>query len=81
MQKAIVFGGIIAAAFVVAPQAAAQIQPGGSGAGKFCLQPKAGGPPRCFYQTMADCQVASNQGTEGSCSQNPAITTGSGTGQ
>ena len=54
MQKAIMLGGVIAAAFVVAPQAAAQIQPGGSGAGKFCLQPKAGGPPRCFYQTMAD---------------------------
>ena len=84
MKRTIALGGVLAAFMLVAPQTHAQVQqpsappPGaGSASGKFCLQPKAGGSPRCLYQTIADCQIASKQGSEGNCVQNPG-TTGAG---
>lgn len=87
MRKTIALGSVLAALAFVAPHASAQSQiqqpglqqqPGaGSASGKFCLQPKAGGALNCTYQTMAQCQQASSQGSAGNCVENPRATTGS----
>lgn len=84
MQRTILLAGVLAAFTLVAPQAGAQIQPqqpsAGGGAAKFCLKQKAGGALNCTYQTMAQCQQASNKGAAGDCVENPAATTGAGSG-
>jgi hypothetical protein len=77
MQKAILLGCVIAAgAYSARPNPAGRLRR------RTLLSATQGRRAAAmFLSTMADCQVASKQGTEGSCTQNPAITTGSGSGQ
>jgi hypothetical protein len=81
MKKTIVLGSF-AAALLFAPlvhaQQPAQAPSAGSGTAQFCLKKKEGGTINCIYQTMAQCQQASNAGKEGDCTTNPKATTGAG---
>jgi Protein of unknown function (DUF3551) len=77
MRGSILFSGLLAAAFIAAPQpAAAQVQEKA-----FCLE-TATGSRNCLYDTFEQCQqVLGSRAMGGGCVPNPeAGTTGRGGG-
>ena len=89
MLKTIATAGLLAALAFVAPVQAQMQSPAKPSQmpsaqqspernAQYCLRDKDSGAVNCIYQTLAQCQQASNSGNEGDCISNPSATTGTG---
>ena len=69
MRSLLTSTALVAAMLLTVP-AVAQQQPQQqrlSGTGQFCIQASAGGPVKCEYQTMAQCDQARSAGSADQC--------------
>jgi hypothetical protein len=64
---------------VLAGPASAQMQGNPPASQRYCLLESGTGAMDCGFATLEQCRQTSNVGREGTCIQNPAATTGSGT--
>lgn len=89
MLKTITAAGVLAALALVVPAQAQMQSPAQRSQmpspqqppernAQYCLRDKDSGAVNCIYQTLAQCQQASNSGNEGECITNPSATTGTG---
>jgi len=78
MRKMIALSILLAPLAVCIP-AAAQTQGGVPANQRYCLVETGTGAMECGFATLEQCKQTSNVGREGTCIQNPAATTGSGT--